>query len=180
MTLGACATGDAPAAEPAADPIAIDAGVPAAEVPVALDRVADRPRERPGHARRAIELLLQSTPSGALAAVDGVVVGTTPAYWEGEFTGRPREFTFARPGYGIARYQFVPMVDGIVHGRLQPMSAEAAARALALPAPPAGARPPEPPPPPDAAPPPTPPDAPDVTARPDAPDVIAPPTDAMP
>jgi len=71
------------------------------------------PRER-----RILALMLKSTPSGATAAVDGKVVGRTPLLWEGEFTGREREFTFVLPGYSMARYRFVPIRDGFVHGRL--------------------------------------------------------------
>src|SRR5688500_6580061 len=71
------------------------------------------PRER-----RWLSLTLKSSPSGAIAAVDGKVVGRTPVYWEGEFTGREREFTFVLPGYSMARYRFVPTHDGVVHGRL--------------------------------------------------------------
>jgi len=74
--------------------------------------------------RRMLALLLKSSPSGAIAAVDGKMVGRTPVYWEGPFTGREREFTFVLPGYSIARYRFVPTRDGFVHGRLVKVSDE--------------------------------------------------------
>jgi len=73
----------------------------------------DRPRQR-----RTLEITLRSTPNGALAAVDGTVVGRTPTLWEGEFTGQAREFTFVLPGYTVARYRFAPITSGVVHGRL--------------------------------------------------------------
>lgn len=68
---------------------------------------------------RHLELLLRSSPPGALAAVDGVTVGATPILWEGEFTGREREFTFTLAGHRVARYRFVPLSNGVVHGRLE-------------------------------------------------------------
>jgi hypothetical protein len=71
------------------------------------------------HDRRRLQIMLTSSPSGTLAKVDGKSVGTTPAYWEGEFTGRPRTFTFEEPGYATATYSFVPIKDGFVHGRLE-------------------------------------------------------------
>ncbi len=53
-----------------------------------------------------------------MAAVDGLRVGTTPVLWEGLANGNPREFTFVLAGHALARYQFVPITDGIVHGTL--------------------------------------------------------------
>src|SRR5205085_914810 len=58
--------------------------------------------DRGPHARRTLEIMLRSSPSGADAAVDGELVGKTPVLWEGEFTGREREFTFTLPGHGVA------------------------------------------------------------------------------
>ena len=119
------------------------------------DRAA--PRER-----RFLALMLKSTPSGAIAAVDGKVLGRTPLFWEGEFTGREREFTFVLPGYSMARYRFVPVRDGFVHGRLEKVASDpgdagvpAIPRPEPQPQPQAQPRPrPLPPPPPiDAAPP---------------------------
>jgi hypothetical protein len=77
-----------------------------------------QPRAR---SRRILEILLRSTPAGATAIVDGRVIGTTPTYWEGEFTGHEREFTFVLPGHTLARYRFVPIQNGIVHARLTPV-----------------------------------------------------------
>jgi hypothetical protein len=74
---------------------------------------------------RPIELILRSTPAGAIAAVDGVAVGPTPAVWQGSTDGRAREFTFVLPGYAIARYRFIPMQSGVVHGTLGRLKSEA-------------------------------------------------------
>ncbi|MCE9578005.1 MAG: hypothetical protein K8W52_33040 [Deltaproteobacteria bacterium] len=140
LAISACGGGAAPASAPPAEvidaaPAVIDAAPAPAPAPAPDDDGPDpQPGARPavrGH--RTLELLLQSTPPGALAAVDGVIIGATPTYWQGEFTGGQREFTFIRPGYAIARYQFVPVVNGIVHGRLQLISAEAAGRVAPLP-----------------------------------------------
>src|SRR5665647_1116570 len=73
-----------------------------------------RPRNRAGH---PVDVMLRSTPNGAMAAVDGVQVGPTPSYWFGEADGREHEFTFVRPGYAVARYRFVPIQSGLIHAR---------------------------------------------------------------
>jgi hypothetical protein len=75
-------------------------------------------RASAGRKARALELVLRSTPPGAVAAVDGITVGPTPTLWEGNSDGHAREFTFVLPGYAIARYRFVPTQSGVVHGTL--------------------------------------------------------------
>jgi hypothetical protein len=75
----------------------------------------------PSGRRRSIELILRSTPAGAVAAVDGVVVGPTPTFWRGDMTGKACEFTFVLTDYAMARYRFVPTSDGIVHATLRPL-----------------------------------------------------------
>jgi hypothetical protein len=83
--------------------------------------VPRRPRARKG---RPIEVTLRSSPAGAVAAVDGVIIGSTPAMWNGVADGTEREFTFVLPGYVIARYRFVPTQSGVVHGTLKPFKSE--------------------------------------------------------
>ena len=82
-----------------------------------------RRRSRPSKGR-TIQIVLRSSPPGAVAAVDGVAVGPTPTLWEGAVDATSREFTFVLPGYAIARYRFVPTRSGIVHGTLEPIKAE--------------------------------------------------------
>jgi hypothetical protein len=72
-----------------------------------------------------LHLVLRSSPPGALAAVDGTVVGPTPTYWRGAATGKPREFTFVLSGHALARYRFVPLRDGVVHATLARIVTEA-------------------------------------------------------
>ncbi len=67
---------------------------------------------------RPIDIILKSSPPGADAAVDGVIVGRTPAYWYGEADGHEHEFTFVMGGHNSARYRFVPIQSGTVHARL--------------------------------------------------------------
>jgi hypothetical protein len=101
---------------------------PASEFHLDDSEITYRPRPRRGPAREeraTIHITLKSTPSGAMAAVDGVPVGRTPAFWDGEVTGKPHEFTFVLPGYAMARYRFVPTTHGIVHGTLKRLAAEA-------------------------------------------------------
>ncbi len=89
------------------------------EVEYEIPRRPSRPRKG-----RTIQIVLRSSPPGAVAAVDGVAVGPTPTLWEGAVDATPREFTFVLPGYAIARYRFVPTRSGIVHGTLEPIKAE--------------------------------------------------------
>jgi hypothetical protein len=115
LLAAACSSGGSPKAELPAPP---DASLPVvtADAAVALVVPAE-PQESKDH--RTIELMLESTPSGATAMVDKTVVGTTPVYYETEFTGSVHEFTFALPGYTTATYCFVPLQNGFVHGRLE-------------------------------------------------------------
>ena len=142
-----------------AEPAAFD---PRTDVPVG------HPAGRPAapHGSHPIDVILRSSPSGAMAAIDGVLVGTTPTYWAGEANGREHEFLFVRKGYAYARYRFVPITSGVVHARLEPVTDDSAAgvppELIRLPdesppapprrAPPPPPSPPPPPPPPDAAP----------------------------
>jgi len=119
---------------------------------------------RPG---RAIDITLRSTPSGALAAVDGTPIGYTPTFWPGESDGREHEFTFVLPGHAVGRYRFVPVTSGVVHARLEPITEEADAGVALEPVPSAG---------PERAPPPPPPPAPAVAT----PIHASPPPDAPP
>ena len=82
------------------------------------------PNPRAAH---PISITLRSSPPGATAAVDGTVVGTTPAYWGGDADGREHEFTFDLRGFALARYRFVPITSGVVHARLEPIAEETVA-----------------------------------------------------
>ncbi|HEY3803392.1 MAG TPA: hypothetical protein VGL61_12325 [Kofleriaceae bacterium] len=75
-----------------------------------------------GRNSRQIDVTLRSTPPGAQAAVDGIVIGPTPAFWNGVADGHEHEFTFVLPRHAIARYRFVPITSGVIHARLIPVS----------------------------------------------------------
>ena len=122
---------DAPVARSAPPPTPVPMDAPAARP---LGPVPDRsscrrahrrsaprrtPRNRPGH---PIDVILRSTPQRAEAAVDGVPLGPTPAYWNGIADGHEHEFTFVLPGHAVARYRFVPITSGVIHARLEPIS----------------------------------------------------------
>jgi hypothetical protein len=104
------------AREPEAEPI------PERPEQVPPGRAPGRPAQPRGV--RPIEVVLRSSPPGALAAVDGKAIGTTPAYWAGDADGREREFTFALHGYAPARYRFVPITSGVIHARLEVLADE--------------------------------------------------------
>jgi len=80
-----------------------------------------RPKNRPA---RPIDITLKSEPPGALAAVDGRPIGTTPTFWPGESDGLDHEFTFTLAGHASARYRFVPITSGVLHVKLQPVAEE--------------------------------------------------------
>jgi PEGA domain len=83
--------------------------------------VPDRPVQnapQPSRPGRPIDVTLRSSPPGAQVAVDGAVLGHTPAYWSGMADGREHEFVFTMRGYAIARYRFVPIASGVIHGHL--------------------------------------------------------------
>lgn len=118
------------------------------------------PVVRPGRRdrdRTGVQLLLRSTPPGAVVLADGVRVGSTPVLWTGD-PGATHEFTFGLPGHAVARYKFVVVSAGVVHARLTRMTSDQELPPeLPVGAPPVKpvVRPPPPPPPPpvDAAPP---------------------------
>lgn len=135
VVCGACAArteAEPPAEEPAepeavlvadlepetAEPEPVAAPEPAAlELPSpALER-----RPSPQRDREVIDIALRSTPAGAIAAVDGRIIGRTPTHWRGYADGREREFTFVLDDHALARYRFVPIKSGVVHGTLRPI-----------------------------------------------------------
>jgi hypothetical protein len=100
------------------------------------DPVAARPvPAQPALVRegKPIDITLRSTPPGAQVAVDGSVLGTTPAFWPGKADGREHEFVFTMHGYAIARYRFVPVASGVIHGRLDRIHEETDAGVPAAP-----------------------------------------------
>src|SRR5688572_9333220 len=92
--------------EPPPPPPPVDAAAPIPVIDAPFEELelgdgglvaARRPREK-----RFIGIQLSSSPSGAVAAVDGRDVGRTPTYWEGEFTGGERCFSFRKAGHTTA------------------------------------------------------------------------------
>jgi hypothetical protein len=89
-------------------------------------RVAKPAASESGADERQIVLTLRSSPSNAVVSIDGVAIGRTPTVWEGPAAHKSREFTFVLPGYAMARYRFVPITSGVVHGTLTKLAAEPA------------------------------------------------------
>lgn len=71
---------------------------------------------------RTIDIVLRSSPPGAGVYVGAEYVGTTPTIWSGEPAGEPVEFMFVKPHHAPARYRFIPITSGLVHGRLEPLA----------------------------------------------------------
>lgn len=128
---------DAPLVEPgvtelpAYDPTAGHLDSP----PEGRERETPTPPSKRNRNARMLGIMLRSTPGGAIAAVDGIPIGPTPTYWEGEFTGGEREFTFALANHAVARYRFIPTTNGVVHGQLEPINNKPGASAPAIPKP---------------------------------------------
>ena len=80
------------------------------------------PKQKANRPARPIDITLKTTPAGAEARVDGVLIGLTPTFWFGESDGREHEFTFTRRGYATGRYRFVPIQSGVVHAQLEPVA----------------------------------------------------------
>jgi hypothetical protein len=91
------------------------------------------PAQQPSRPGKPIDVTLRSSPPGAQVAVDGTVIGNTPAFWNGMADGREHEFVFTMRGYAIARYRFVPVASGVIHGRLDPIHEETDAGVPAAP-----------------------------------------------
>ena len=106
--------------------IAIGSAVDPSGMPIEgdVDPRPVQPQASPNRPGRPIDITLRSTPAGALVAVDGAVLGYTPAYWMGTADGREHEFVFTLRGYAIARYRFVPLTSGVIHGRLERITEE--------------------------------------------------------
>lgn len=131
LTLAACSSKadvpppSSPPTPPFADAAAIDGitsfGAPDPNAHVDEDPTPISPRPSTRRPGRQIEILLRSSPPGALASVDGLQVGTTPTYWVGE-TGAEHEFTFSLPKHALARYRFFPIATGTLHAQLDPIA----------------------------------------------------------
>ncbi len=128
---------DAPLAQPSVTelPVYDPAAGHLDGLPESKEREAAPPPSKRNRNARMLGIVLRSTPSGAIAAVDGLPIGPTPAYWEGEFTGGEREFTFALANHGVARYRFVPTTNGVVHGHLEPIDSKPGAAVPPIPKP---------------------------------------------
>ncbi|HEY0253329.1 MAG TPA: hypothetical protein VGC41_17465 [Kofleriaceae bacterium] len=122
LAIAACG-GDHSQAKPIVPQDAPAPHIPPVTEPAPVRIDPDTHRQPPGNrASKPIDVILRSTPQGASAAVDGVPLGTTPAYWNGTADGREHEFTFVLPKHAVARYRFVPITSGVIHARLEPIS----------------------------------------------------------
>jgi hypothetical protein len=118
LAIAACDGGSPPPApsKPPADAQPAGVAVSPSEVP--------RPPWVPRANRtRPIDVLLKSTPPGAYAYVDGYSLGKTPTQWLGENDGREHVFEFTYANHVTAHYQFIPITNGVVHARLEPLGA---------------------------------------------------------
>jgi hypothetical protein len=129
LTLVACSGKSDPAdkREPLPADAAVIDGITSFGAPDPNAHIDDDPtlptKARPANRRpgRPIEILLRSSPSGAMVSVDGLQVGPTPTYWVGE-TGAEHEFTFSLRKHALARYRFFPIATGTLHARLDPVA----------------------------------------------------------
>jgi hypothetical protein len=128
VCVGGCGTCSRPAHPPAVDAAVEPASAPAATGPAPIGSQPPLPRVPGGRPR--LHLSLRSTPPGAVASIDGRLVGTTPVRWEMDDDGRAHDFAFVLPGYRPWRLRFSPSHDGVVHAPLEAMPEEDAGVAL--------------------------------------------------
>ena len=99
----------------------------AREIPDATPAPAVVPAEPPAPPRpidrRKLQLILRSTPTGAIVAVDGRHVGITPTSLQLPDDGALHEFSFALAGHSPWKVRFAPIKDGVIHGHLRPFPA---------------------------------------------------------
>ena len=118
LAIAACDSG----APPPAPPKPADAA-PAGTVVVSPSEVPRPPWVPRANRSRPIDVILKSSPPGAYAYVDGYALGKTPTQWLGENDGREHVFEFTYANHVTAHYQFIPITNGVVHARLEPLAA---------------------------------------------------------
>jgi hypothetical protein len=135
IALGACSSKDKPEQPPAPPAVVRDAGVDGITTIGAYDPASGRHLDddgaghtlarpavpRPG---RPIDIILRSTPPGAVVMVDNVPIGNTPTYWAGMADGKEHTFSFELAGFAGQFYRFVPVTGGVIHVRLDPVTGE--------------------------------------------------------
>lgn len=151
----ACSPKDKPEPPPAPAPVVHDAGADGITTIGTYDPASGRHLDddgaghtlarpaapRPGH---PIDVIVRSTPPGAVVMVDNVPIGNTPTYWAGTADGREHTFSFELAGYAGQFYRFVPITSGVIHVHLDLVTGEpdAGVPETAPPAPPPVAPPP--------------------------------------
>lgn len=136
LVVAACGSGESP--PPAPTPpvqLAADAGTADAE---ALQAGEGKP-STPARPTRPIEIVMRSSPVPARVYIDGKEEGVTPFVWQG--TTGLHEFVFDAPGFGMQRYRYAPITNGVMHPRLERVADDIDAGVL----PPPEVVPPQPP-----------------------------------
>jgi len=85
-----------PAPTPSPPPVAVT--VPVAPAPAVAAAAAPTAPAVPA-VPATVEVVLESSPDGALVTADGVAIGTTPMKWQVVPTGKPRTLAFTLAGY---------------------------------------------------------------------------------
>jgi serine/threonine-protein kinase len=91
------------------DPSAPNAAAPAVSTPApAAPPVVPAAPAAPPAAPATVEVVIDSTPPGALVGADGVAIGTTPMKWQVVATGKPRTLTFTLAGHRREELETIP------------------------------------------------------------------------
>jgi serine/threonine-protein kinase len=83
-----------PASPPSPLPVAVTVPVAPGPAPVVAPAAPAAPA-----VPATVEVVLESSPDGALVTADGVAIGTTPMKWQVVPTGKPRTLAFTLAGY---------------------------------------------------------------------------------
>jgi len=75
-----------------------------------------------------VEVVLDSSPEGALVSADGVAIGTTPMKWQVVPTGKTRTLAFALPGYRREVVDALPAEGLRLRPTLEPVARRRSAR----------------------------------------------------
>ena len=123
--------GPSPAPNPSPQTPAVAVTAPVAPVPAAAP-VAAVPAAPTAPAAPAVpapvEVVLDSSPEGALVSADGVAIGTTPMKWQVVPTGKTRTLAFALPGYRREVVDALPAEGLRLRPTLEPVARRRSAR----------------------------------------------------
>jgi len=120
--------GPSPASNPSPQPPAVAVTAPVAPVPAAAPVAAVPAAPAAPAVPAPVEVVLDSSPEGALVSADGVAIGMTPMKWQVVPTGKPRTLAFALAGYRREVVDALPAEGLRLRPTLEPVARRRSAR----------------------------------------------------